>query len=346
MRAVRFDGHTVRFVEDAPSPLPAPGEALVRISRAGLGPADARAATPASGFVGTLGHELVGVVERIDLPPDAPASLRARLSLKGKRVVAASAILCGHCDMCRSGLSAHCRNRRVLGLAGHEGSLAEYACVPLANLYPVPDHLSDDHASLAPALGAALHLAHLVRSDARAFVTIVGDNLPALLAALALSTFNRSARLLGDRADRLAMCDRWGLKHRPALEAGRRQDQDLVIDASGTAAGLRLALQMVRPRGTIVLTAPGALFPFPPGVPLPAEPDPAWATPIDLSIAAANEVHLVGSREGSIADALAFMLEHPLDAPGLISGRFRLDRAVDALRAAADQASLKVIVEL
>jgi threonine dehydrogenase-like Zn-dependent dehydrogenase len=215
----------------------------------------------------------------------------------------------------------------------------------LLELFPVRESMSDDHAALAPQVGAAVHLAHLVRADAKSFITILGDNLPALLAALALSAHNRSARLLGARPDRLSLCDRWGLKHRPVDEAGRRQDQDVVIDCTGTAAGLRLALQFVRPRGTIVLTAPGGSFPATPGVPLPAEPEDAWATPVDLSLAVTNEVQIIGSREGHIADGIAFMTEHPVDAASLISRRFALEKGQEALQAAANPSQLKVVVD-
>jgi threonine dehydrogenase-like Zn-dependent dehydrogenase len=206
--------------------------------------------------------------------------------------------------------------------------------------------MSDDHAVLVPQLAAAVHLAHAVRAEGKAYITILGDNLPAVLAALALSALNRSSRLLGSRPDRLTLCDRWGLKHRTIDEAGRRQDQDIIIDCTGTSAGLRLALQFVRPRGTIVITAAAGAFPAVPGVPTPAEPDKDWATPVDLSLAVTNEVHIVGSRDGSLNDGIAFLLEHPVDAPSLISKRFPLEKAADALAMAADAAPLKVVVDL
>jgi threonine dehydrogenase-like Zn-dependent dehydrogenase len=233
-----------------------------------------------------------------------------------------------------------------MGLAGRDGTLAEVVAVPLMNLWTIPDNITDDHALLIPQIAAAVHLAHAVRAEAKSFLTILGDNLPALLAALALSALNRSSRLLGTRPERLALCDRWGLKQRTADEAGRRQDQDIVIDCTGTSAGLRIALQHVRPRGTIVITSPGGSFPSAPGIPLPAQPDQEWAAPVDLGLAVANEVHIVGSREGSISDGIAFILEHPVEASALISRRLPLEKGAEAIRAAADAAHLKVVVDL
>ena len=120
----------------------------------------------------------------------------------------------------------------------------------------------------------------------------------------------------------------------------------MVIDCTGSAAGLRLALQYVRPRGTVVIASPGGSFPATPGIPTPAEPDPDWSTPTDLSLAVTNEVHIVGSREGSVSDGIAFLLEHAVDAPSMISRRFPLDRGVDAIKAAGDPAHLKIVVDV
>lgn len=232
-----------------------------------------------------------------------------------------------------------------MGLAGREGTLAEQVAVPLMNLFAIPDSMTDDQAVMVPQLAAAVHVAHTVHAESRSYITILGDNLPALLAAVAMSAHNRSARLLGTRRDRLALCDRWGIKHRAVDEAGRRQDQDVIIDCTGTSAGLRLALQYIRPRGTIVITSPGGSYPSTPGVPPPSEPDQDWTSPVDLSLAVSNEVHILGSREGAISDGIAFMLEHPVDASSMVSKKFTLEKGVEALRAAADPTNLKIVVE-
>src|SRR5690606_6250511 len=96
-----------------------------------------------------------------------------------------------------------------------------------------------------------------------------------LLTAQALARLNKSVRLLGSRPERVALCERWGVKHRLIEEAGRRQDQEVVIDCTGASGGasgggaLRLAMQLVRPRGVILLCSDILTPPFPPGVPLP-----------------------------------------------------------------------------
>jgi threonine dehydrogenase-like Zn-dependent dehydrogenase len=347
VRALRFDGKSLRLETAHPEPAAAPGEAVIRLRRAGVSELDLQIASGGgrSRLLGTLGHQFVGVVESMNLPSDAPPSLQQRRALKGRRVVASPTLVCGHCDMCRSGLSVHCRSRQVLGVRGRDGCFADLVAVPLANLYRVPDSIDDDQAVLAAPLACALHATHMIRTEGKSYITVLGDTLLGLLTAQTLTRLNASVRLLGSRPDRLRLCERWGVKHRPVEEAGRRQDQDAVIDCTGTSAGLRLAMQHVRPRGTIVLKSASATAPFPPGAPFPETPDAAWGAPVDLTPIVSNEVNVVGSRDGSIPDALALLERAEVDTAGLITRRFKLDEAIAALRTAAEPDQLKVVID-
>lgn len=354
MRALRVDGnHELRLTDSAPEPAVMAGEALIKVSRVLLTHADAAAAglapLPASAppFVGSIGHLFVGVVKRMDLPSDASASQSARKSLVGKRVVASPSLSCAHCDLCRGGLSAHCRTRCVAGLFARDGACADLVALPIGSLVAVPDSVPDERAAFAHPIACAIHAAHMLRSDNKAFVTVLGDGLGALLAAQALARVNKSVRLLSNKRDRARLCERWGVRHRPVNEAGRRQDQDAVVDCTGTAAGLRLALQFVRPRGTILLQSPLGMFPHPPGRPLgevAGEGDTLGG--LDLSIASANEVQIVGCREGPIPDALTLMAESAIDTGMLAASKCRLEHAPAALQALRDPDHMPFVIEL
>ncbi|WP_188582191.1 alcohol dehydrogenase catalytic domain-containing protein [Azorhizobium oxalatiphilum] len=131
-RAVRVD-----------RPTPGPDEALVRIHAAGICYHDVlsrggRIPRDTPGQI--LGHEISGVVEEVGA--NGPAS---RI---GERVVIYQRIYCGQCPNCLGGRQDLCRNSRVLGEHGG-GGYAEYCCVPLRNLVPVPDALDLDSATLA-----------------------------------------------------------------------------------------------------------------------------------------------------------------------------------------------------
>jgi threonine dehydrogenase-like Zn-dependent dehydrogenase len=358
VRAIRFDGTRLVVDTKAPTPVPAPGEALVRPLRMGISPTDlaiARGGLRPSAPL-TIGHEFVGIVEQVNIPDDAPQSLRDRRSLRNARVVGTPGVVCGHCDLCRSGLSPHCRNRTVMGLAGRDGCFADRFCLPVVNLAPVPAGISDDAAVLAMALSAAAHAANVARAATKSYVAVLGNDAPTdpgamalhpLLVAFVLSRHAPSTRLLTRSRTALEICERWGIKHRPTPEAGRRQDQDAVVECSATGSGLRLAMQFVRPRGVIVMASPVLLPPFPPGQPFPDQPGPDWARPVDLTPLVSHEVTIVCCREGPAGGGEAFHLlrRGELDIGTLITRRFRLDDGLAAIETAADPAQTRVVLE-
>ena len=136
MRAVRFDGTSVTLQRQWRDPVPGPGEALVRPVLTGVCSSDTEIARGGTTFTGTLGHEFVGVVEDVNIPAGAPSHLQEKKSLKGRRVVGSINIVCGKCDMCKRGLSPHCRSRTVLGIAGRDGVFADRFTIPAASAGP------------------------------------------------------------------------------------------------------------------------------------------------------------------------------------------------------------------
>lgn len=363
-RSLRFESQTGSLrihTADAP-PEPGPGEALIRPHRVAITATELAivGGRLAPRFSGVLGHEFVGTVERVNLPEDAPPLLRDKHALKGKRVVAGPIIACGTCDMCRGGLAAHCRSRAVVGLAGRDGVCAERITVPLASLQAVPDVVSDDQAVLAYSVVRAAHASQVTRAAGKGFITVITDGGPAdaalaLLIARVLSLSNRSTRVLSSSAAALGVCERWGLKHRPIEEAGRRQDQDVVVVCApprDAGVGVRTATQMVRPRGTVVLVSPTLLEPLPPGRPFPDAADEGGVRAPDLTPLMVGEIQLVGCRDGPVAASAlseALGLLQPgggVDVSGLIPKRVRLDDAPAAIRSALEGDALGLIVEL
>ena len=104
---------------------------------------------------------------------------------------------------------------------------------------------------------------------------------------------------------------------------------DLVVDCTGSETGLPTALQLVRPRGTIVLKTTVA-----------GSQQMPWA-PVVI-----DEVTIVGSRCGPFDRALAALEGGRISVLPLISGRFDLSRGVEALEAAKGRGVLKVLVDV
>ncbi|MFN0011715.1 MAG: alcohol dehydrogenase catalytic domain-containing protein [Phycisphaerales bacterium] len=350
MRAIRFDGTAARFQLDARDAVPAPGEALVRPRRMGICSTDLEIIRGSSRFVGTLGHEFVGTVVEVIPPKDNPhapfalASAALAKSLKGKRVVADINVVCGKCEMCKAGLKSHCRNRTVIGCAGRDGCFADLIALPIGNLHVVPDKVDDDQAVFAEPLSSAAHVAQMLRPDSRQFVTVLGDGKIGLLCAQVVARINPSVRLLGKHPAKFGLCEKWGIKHRHIDEVGRRQDQDVVIDCTGSSSGLELAMQLVRPRGKIILKSTISPFPVLPGAPVPGANHPAWASALNLAPIVINEIELVGSRCGPIDVALGMLERGEVNVLPLITRRSKFEEALAALEA-AKQGQIKVLLD-
>ncbi|MCB9845864.1 MAG: alcohol dehydrogenase catalytic domain-containing protein [Phycisphaeraceae bacterium] len=232
---------------------------------------------------------------------------------EGQRVLLSPLLDCGKCDLCTRGLRDHCRSpgtRRAIG-SGGDARLV----VPVRHAHPVPDALTSELAALAFELAPALHAAARLRVDRRSYVTILGDSARGLLAAQVLARANAAVRVLGAQARRLLLCEKWGIRHRHIDEPGRRADQDVVIDAIGSASSLDLACGLIRPRGRIALLgrAPAANL-----------------TPI-----LRREIDLVGIDSGPLDEALLLLERGEVDGAPLLAPRERdPQRAANASRAA------------
>ncbi|HZW10582.1 MAG TPA: alcohol dehydrogenase catalytic domain-containing protein [Phycisphaerales bacterium] len=299
-----------------------PGEALVSPTRLAADAADALAVR--GEFSGVLGHQFVGRVEAVDPSIGEPAARR----LIGKRVVGSAHVPCGVCERCRSGLSLHCANAATLGLAGRDGCFAEAFTIPAANLVVVPDGMHDDRAVFAHTLGRVIHGARMLRVERKAYVSVLGDGPVALLAAQLMARRNASVRLLGTHAANLEICVKWGVKHRAQGDVGRRQDQDVVFDCTGSTESLELALALVRPRGAVVVMRANA-------------PD---AT-INGHLIMRDEVQVCGSRGSAVADAVAELASGSVDVLSLIARRMRFEEAPHAIAAAAEPGMLKILLD-
>jgi threonine dehydrogenase-like Zn-dependent dehydrogenase len=332
VRAIRFDGARVYLDPKADAPTPGPGEVTIRPLRMGVAAEDVHPGM-VSGTPLTLGHQFVGAVEK--LHESADRDLRKRW--EGKRVVGSINIVCGRCDMCRAGLSNHCRARSTLGIGGWDGCFAERFKLPLRNLVEVPQTIDDDRAVFAEPLAGALHAAQLVRVEGKPYVTVLGDNVDGLLCAQVMARLNASVRLLGLRPAKFTLCEKWGIKHRHIDEVGRRNDQDIVVDCTGSGAGLELALGLVRPRGKVVLRSAAPPDPGAPG----GQPVHASLGPIIW-----NEIEVLGARCGSVADAVATLARGEIDVLSLITRRARLADGPAALALAAGPDQIKVLLDV
>ena len=316
MRALVFN-NGLRFEADYPDPVPKPGEALIKVSLAGICRTDLEIAKGYMGFSGVLGHEFVGRVCR-----------SSQSYLIGQRVVGEINCGCGKCSWCLSGLARHCPQRTVLGILGREGVLADYVCLPQANLHPVPDEVDDLEAVFVEPLAAAFEILEQVHLKPGQQVLVLGDGKLGLLTGQVLRLAGARVRLAGKHPDKLAIAKSLGLD---AVPVDQLSDErfDIVVEASGSAGGLSLAMRKVKSRGVIVQKS-------------------AIAQSISLDIAplVIGEITLLGSRCGPFAPALRALAAHQVQVKPLISHQFPLDSGLAAFEQAAQRDSLKVIINV
>jgi alcohol dehydrogenase len=315
MRAIVFDG-SLSFRPRHPEPPASAGDTLIRVRQAGICATDLEITRGYMGFKGVPGHEFVGEVVT-----------SADRELIGRRVVGEINVVCGRCDLCLSGLSSHCRNRTVLGILNRDGAFAEYVRLPAVNLHVVPDTVDDDAATFVEPLAAAFQVVKQVNLDGRMWVTVLGDGRLGLLVAQVLRDANCQVRVIGKHPEKLALCEKWSIRSRPLADIVPRHDQDVVVDCTGSADGLNMAVQMARPRGTVVLkttTAAGA--------------------PLNLAPVVIDEINIVGSRCGPFREAVRALAEKRVDVASLIHRRMKLDQGVEAMALAGRPGVLKVIL--
>ena len=362
-------GDTHGEVRRIPIPQPPTNFALVKVLRAGVCNTDLEILQGYMGFHGVLGHEFVGRVVEVNTDDaDIKAKWMDQRVCGDINVGCADCDVCHNlkrlddraacCQMSRN----HCPNRTVLGILNQNGTMAEYLTLPVANLHKVPEDMSDEVAVFSEPLAAACRIVEqgLVQYDGPHpdRVAILGDGKLGLMIAEVLGR-EHSSRLGGSSSSSSAAKPVMFGKHQHKMDLVREsagvdcrpvadcKDEkafngvasqyagkfDVVVDATGSPAGLSLAAGLCRPMGTLVLKstcAAGEQF---------------NAAPFVI-----DELKVVGSRCGPIDKALELLALDdsstgplkPLGVSKYITKTFPLSEAADAIKCAAERTTMKV----
>ncbi len=239
-----------------PMPNPLAGEALIRVLLTGICNTDLEIVRGYMGFQGVLGHEFVGVVEEI-----YGNTTQERFGhLRGKRVVGEINAACyrSDCAYCQRGMPTHCPDRTTLGIVDRDGAFADYLMLPVENVHPVPENVSDEEAVFVEPLAANFEMVEQVHLKPTESVVILGDGKMGQLAAQVLTLSGCAVSMVGKHEKKLALAEKHGVRsyllddaNSFAFENGQRAD--LVVECSGSPQGLEMALRLIRPRGTLIL---------------------------------------------------------------------------------------------
>ena len=318
MKALRVEKKKLA-VKEVPKP-DGGDEALVRVHLSGICNTDLEIAKGYAGFKGTIGHEFVGVVE------ESPGN-----KLLGQRVVGEINAGCGECELCKAGDPRHCPNRTVLGIVGRDGAHADFLRLPLANLLPVPDNIVDEHAVFAEPLAAACGIMERISIKPGQRVAVIGDGKLGLLCAQAIALSGAGVLLIGKHAEKLRIAERRGIETTTPREgAKRKREFDVVVEASGSPSGFMGALELLRPRGTLVLKS--------------TFQGPGKIDEINQARLVVDEIAILGSRCGRFPPALDLLKAGAIDIDSLISEEYPLARGVHAMERAGRKGVLKVFL--
>ncbi len=331
-----------------PQPEPAPDEVLIRVMFCGIcgtdleeyreGPLTVQVATahPTSGRLAplTLGHEMVGMVERAAADGSGPAV--------GQLVLPDSIVGCGHCWWCLRRQEGQCARLSIRGQTD-DGGLADYVCARAATCIVVPDGLDVASAALAEPASVAVRAIRKLDMPLGARIGVVGGGTIGQLTAQVARAAGASLILLVDPiADRRAMAE--ALAGARTCSPGELAEivrqlpepgLDAVIECSGRPGVLAQSVALVRNGGTVVAVG--------------LRPGDEAISLLDLVV---GEKHIVGSAahlwDTDVADAVTMMSDGRLNVGPLITHRVGLDDLVDvglALLSTPDSGALKVLID-
>jgi threonine dehydrogenase-like Zn-dependent dehydrogenase len=321
MRAVVFD-EELKLDNNYPKPVPQKGEALIKVSLAGICNTDYEITKGYMGYKGILGHEFVGVVESVN---------EADSSWIGKRVVAEISWGCEdpNCEWCAKKNYRHCPGRHTIGIWKKDGCFADYITLPTNILFEVPENVPDEQAVFVEPLAAACEITEQLHIEPMKKVLVLGDGKLGLTTALALNAQNLDVLLVGKHQNKLDIAKKQGVKTMLLDSFTPEKVYDVVVEATGTASGFETSISLTKPRGVLVLKS-----------------TVATGKELNLAPIVIDEITVLGSRCGQFPPALRLLKNNRIDFKPFISGIYSISDAIMAFEANKQKDTLKVLIKM
>lgn len=278
-----------------------------------------------------IGHEIGGVVTTA---PSGSGFAR------GDRVLVDPGITCGVCVQCREGRPNICTRGWLLG-RDRDGGMTGSIVVPSANLHPVPDAVADGSVPVLQVLATCMHAHRTLPIFPGDAVVVLGLGVTGLLHAQIAKLRGADPVIGVSRSpDKLAMAARLGADLTIVADGSEVEQvseaidgADAVIECVGTVDTLATSIRMLRVGGRVCCygTITGSASTFP------------W---YDLYY---KEVSLTNPRSAEPADfpaAIDAVARGAIEIDPIVTHRFPVDAVADAIAAAGDRTSLKVVVDV
>jgi threonine dehydrogenase-like Zn-dependent dehydrogenase len=195
-----------------------------------------------------LGHEFFGTVAGVGEGVEA--------FVPGERVACGAGVSCGECEACRAGRTNVCARYYTIGLHTH-GGFADQVRVPAKTCVAVPDGCADIDAVLAQPLAIGVHCADRARVGEGDTVVVIGvGGIGSLIVAAAANRNAGEIVAVDVNPRRLDIATRLGASETVDASSGdvaALEGAPIVIEATGSAAGLESAVSIVRPGGRVLM---------------------------------------------------------------------------------------------
>jgi threonine 3-dehydrogenase len=326
------------MIKDASIPEIGPNDVLVKIKNSAICGTDVHiykwdkwaASTVPTPMI--VGHEYFGVVEEV-------GSEVTHLK-KGQRVSGEGHLVCGNCRNCRAGKRHLCRNTVGVGV-NRQGSFAEFLSLPASNIFPIPDEISDELASIFDPFGNAVHTAlsfDLVGED----VLITGAGpIGAMAAAICRHVGARHVVVTDINPWRLDLAKKMGATRTVnvakeklkdvMLDLGMKEGFDVVLEMSGAQSAFKDIFATINHGGKIALL----------GIP-PGEMPVNWNDVIFKGLIIKG---IYGREMYETWYKMAALLQSGLNIKPVITHRFRIDEFQKGFDAMLSGESGKVILD-
>ena len=327
-------------MEQRPVPTPQPGDVLIRVSSVGVCGSDTHYYRHGrvGGFVVeaplVLGHEaagtIVGVGESVD-----PSRVGQRVSIEPQRPDPDS-------DETRRGHYNLCPHMRFFATPPVDGALCDYVTIGAEFAHPVPDSMSDDAAALCEPLSVGIAAIRKAELDGRSRVLIAGAGPIGIVVTQLARAYGATEIVVSDpdptRRDRAmafgatSVLDPSSSRPGPVDPASGGTDDlavDAFIDASGAAAAVAAGIRAVRPAGRIVLVGSGA-----------------ESMELPTQLIQNRELVLTGvfRYANTWPTAIALVESGRVDLDAMVTARFPLEKAAEALDSDRNPGSVKSVV--
>ncbi|MDB5082674.1 MAG: Alcohol dehydrogenase GroES domain protein [Chloroflexi bacterium] len=331
--AVMYAPHDIR-IEERQMPAPGPKEVVVEIKAVGVCGSDIHYYEHGriGSFIVThpiiLGHESSGVI--VELGSEVT---RHKV---GERVAIEPGTPCSHCGECRAGRYNLCKDVRFFATPPYDGAFANYVLAHEDFAFELPDNLSDEAGALIEPLSVGIWACQKGQVRAGSRVLITGAGPIGLLAMQSAVAFGATEVIVTDiNPHRLEVAKKYGatrvinVAEQPlnsmAIQA------DVLLECSGNQNSVIEGIKALRPAGTAVIVGMG----------------PAEEVKVPMAFIQNNEIKLTGTFRyaNTYPTAIALVAAGKINLDAMVTGRYKLDQAEEALQAAhKDPSSIKVVV--